>query len=151
MRSLHRSLAGSATYSPVPLPPTTPYTRQYLISTTGTPSQRSNDTAATTTIADDLPMNSSKSKLSSSSSMMPSPPPITEWKRHEFLLSFLTSRDAPSRSPTQDVELLTNVAGAAALTLDQEIQTKWEGDVITSYRRFDVRAVNGRKRKSPGD
>src|SRR6266850_2141241 len=151
MRSLHRSLAGSATYSPVPLPLTTPYARQYLISTTGTPSQRSNDTVATTITAEDSPTSSSKSRPNSSSSTTPSLPPVTDLKRHEFLLSFLTSKDAPSRSPIQDVELLTSVAGAAALTMDREIQTRREGDVIASYRRFDVRAVSGRKRKSPGD
>ena len=51
----------------------------------------------------------------------------------------------------QDVGLLTSVTAAATLMMDQEIQSKWEGDVITSYWRFDVRAVNGQKRKSPGD
>src|SRR6266850_4000002 len=67
MRSLHRSLAGPATYSPDPLPLTTPYARQYLISTTGTPSQRSSDTVATTTTAAGLPTNSSRSRPNSSS------------------------------------------------------------------------------------
>src|SRR6267142_322210 len=130
MRSLHRSLAGSATYSPAPLLLTTPYARQYLISTTGTPSQRSSDTVAMTTNAEDSPTSTHKSKPSSSSLTMPSPPLATEWKRHEFLLSFLTSKDAPSRSHTQDVELLTSVVGTAALTMDREIKTKREGDVI---------------------
>src|SRR6266850_5175 len=151
MRSLHRSLAGSATYSPVPPPLTTPYVKQYLTSTTGMLPPRSSNTVATTTTADASLMSSPRSRLSSSSSTTPLQPPVTDLKRHEFLLSFLTSRDAPSRSHTQDVELLTSVAAAATLTMDQEIQTKREGDVIASYRRFDVRAMNGRKRKSPGD
>src|SRR6266850_5856525 len=148
MRSLHRSLAGSATYSPVPPPLTTPYVRQYLTSTTGTLPPKSSDTVATTTTADALLTSLPKSKPSASSSTTPFQPPLTDLKRHKFLLSFLTSRDAPSRSHTQDVELLTSIAAAATSTMDQEIQTKREGDVIASYRRFDVRAMNGRKRKS---
>jgi len=80
---------------------------------------------------------------------MPSLPPVTEWKWHEFLLLFLTSRDAPTRSHTQDVGLLTSVAATATLTMDQEIHSRREGDVIASYRQFDVQAVNGWKRKHP--
>src|SRR6267142_2656426 len=112
MRSLHCSLAGSATYSPAPLPPTTPYARQYLTSTTGMPSLRLSDTAAMMTIADTSPTNSHNSSANSPSSTTPSPLPITKWKWHEFPLSFLTSRDAPTRSHTQDVGLLTSVATA---------------------------------------
>jgi len=151
MRSLHRSLAGSAIYSPVPPPPTTPYARQYLTSTTGMPSLRLSDTAAMMTTADASLTNSHSSSASSPSSMMPSPQLATEWKQHEFLLLFLTSRDAPTCSHTQDVRLLTSVVATAALTMDQEIHSRWEGDVITSYQRFDVRVVNGWKRKSPED
>src|SRR6266850_5140197 len=126
MRSLHRSLAGSATYSPVPPPLTMPYARQYLTSTTGTPSLRLSDTAATMTTADTLPTNSHNSSASSPSSMMPSPPHATEWKRHEFLLLFLTSRDMLTRSHTQDVELLTSVAAMATLTMDWKIHSRQE-------------------------
>src|SRR6266850_2434325 len=151
MRSLHCSLAGSATYSPVPLPPTTPYARQSLISTIGTPSWRSSDIVATTTTADALLMSSHSSSASSPSSTMPSLLPTTEWKRHEFLLSFLTSRDTLTRSHTQDVGLLTSVATAAAWMMDQEIHSRQEGDVIASYWQFDIQAVNGWKHKSPGD
>src|SRR6266850_1987082 len=64
MRSLHCSLAGSATYSPAPLPPTTPYARQYLTSTTGMPSLRLSDTATTMTTADALLMNLHNSSAS---------------------------------------------------------------------------------------
>jgi len=64
-------------------------------------------------------------------------------------LKFLTSRDALTRSHTQDVGLLTSVATATTLTMDQEIQSRREGDVIASYRRFNVQAVNGRKHKRP--
>src|SRR6267142_1410061 len=134
MRSLHRSLAGSATYSPAPLLPTTPYARQYLTLTTGMPSLRLSDTAAMMTIADTSPTNSHNSSANSPSSTTPSPLPITKWKWHEFPLSFLTSRDAPTRSHTQDVGLLTSVATAAALMMDQEIHSRQEGDVIASYR-----------------
>jgi len=83
--------------------------------------------------------------------MTPLPLPATTWRWHKFLLSFLTSRDEPSLSPTQDVALLTNVAVAAALTMDQELHSRREGDVIASYRWFDVRAIGGRKRKHPGN
>jgi len=83
--------------------------------------------------------------------MMPSPPLATDLKQHKFLLSFLTSRDALSPSHTQDVGLLTSVATAATLTMDREIHSEWEGDVIASYRWFDIRAINGQKHKSPGD
>src|SRR6267142_2550537 len=151
MRSLHCTLAGSATYSPAPLLPTTPYARQYLTSTTGMPSLRLSDTTATTTTANVLPTSSCKSSVSSPSSMTPLPPPATEWKWHKFLLSFLTLRDALTRSHTQDIGLLTSVAAMAMLTMDREIHSRQEGDVIASYRQFNVRAMNGRKCKSPGD
>src|SRR6266850_5126387 len=113
MRSLHRSLAGSATYSPAPPLPTTPYARQYLSSMTGTPSLRLSDTTATTTTADALPMSSRNSSASSPLLMTPSPLLATKWKWHEFLLSFLTSRDTLTCSHTQDVRLLTSVVAAA--------------------------------------
>src|SRR6267142_1481589 len=80
MRSLHRSLAGSATYSPAPLLLTTPYARQYLTSTTGTLLPRSSDTITTTTTADALLMNSHSPIVSSPLSTMPLLPPATEWK-----------------------------------------------------------------------
>src|SRR6266850_1751755 len=76
MRSLHHSLAGSATYSPAPLPLTTPYTRQYLTLTIGTPLQRWSATAATTTTADALLTSSHSSSASSPSSTMPLQLPI---------------------------------------------------------------------------
>jgi len=101
------------------------------------------------TTADALLMNLHNSSASSPSLMTPLPPPVTEWKWHEFLLSFLTSRDVPTCSHTQDVGLLTSIATAAALMMDQEIQSRWEGDVIASYRQFNVRATNGQKRKHP--
>src|SRR6266850_475096 len=115
MQSLHHSLAGSATYSLVPLPPTMPYARQYLILTTGMLLQRWNATTATTTTTTTSPTNSRNSSASSPLSTMPSLPPTTGWKWHKFLLLFLTSRDAPSPSPTQDIALLTNITAMAAL------------------------------------
>src|SRR6266850_6446892 len=151
MRSLHCSLAGSATYSPAPLPLTTPYARQYLTSTTGMPSQRWSTTTAMMTTADASPMSSHSSNANLPSLMMPLPLPATIWKQHKFLLSFLTLRDMPSPSPTQDIALLTNVATAVTLMMDQELHSRREGDVIALYRWFNVRAVGGRKHKSPGD
>src|SRR6266850_685442 len=151
MRSLHCSLAGSATYSLAPLPLTTPYARQYLTSTTGMPSQRWSTTTAMMTTTDASPMSSHSSNANLPSLMMPLPLPATIWKQHKFLLSFLTLRDMPSPSPTQDIALLTNVATAVTLMMDQELHSRREGDVIALYRWFNVRAVGGRKHKSPGD
>ena len=93
MRLLHCSLAGSATYSQDPLPPTTPYARQSLILMTGMQSQRLNATATTMTTTNASLTNLPKSRLSSPLLRTPSPLPITGWKWHEFLLSFLTLRD----------------------------------------------------------
>src|SRR6267142_1487670 len=151
IQSLHRSLAGSATYSPAPLPPTTPYVRQSLSSMTGTPSQRWSTTAATMITIDASLTSFARSSVSSPSSTTPSLPLATTWRRHEFLLSFLTLKDKPSPSPTQDVTLLTSVAAASTLTMDQELHSRREGDVIALYRRFDIRRIGGRKHKNPGD
>src|SRR6266850_7698898 len=92
-----------------------------------------------------------RSSASLPSSMTPLPPPATAWRQHEFLLSFLTLRDEPSLSLTQPVALLPRVAAASTLTMDQELHSRREGDVIASYQWFDVRAIGGRKRKNPGD
>jgi len=40
---------------------------------------------------------------------------------------------------------------ASALTMDQELHSRREGDVIASYQQFNVRAIEGRKYKNPGD
>src|SRR6267142_1865527 len=151
IQSLHCSLAGSATYSPAPLPPTMPYARQSLTLTTGTPSQKWSTTATTTITVNASAMSFARSSASSPSSMMPLLPLTTTWRQHKFLLLFLTLKDEPSPSPTQDIALLTSVAAAFALTMDQELHSRREGDVITSYQRFDIKAVGGQKCKNPGD
>ena len=133
MRSLYHSLAGLATYLQAPLLLITPYTRLYPTSMTGMLSQRSSAIAATTTTVNDLPMSSTKSRLSSPLSKMPLPPPITRWKQHKFLLSFLTSRDMPSLMPSEDIILLNHVAVEAATIMDQELHSRAEGDVIATY------------------
>ena len=35
--------------------------------------------------------------------------------------------------------------------MDQELHSRTEGDVIATYRQFDIRAVGGQKCKSPKD
>ena len=150
-RSLSCSLAGSTTCLPAPLPLIMPCTRPHLTSMTGTWSLRSSNTTTMMTTTNTFPTSSTRSRPSSPLLRMPLSPSTTSWKQHKFLLSFLTSGDVPSLMPSKDIALLNHVATSAATMMDQELHSRMEGDVITSYRRFNARVVGGKKRKSPED
>jgi len=82
----------------------------------------------------------------------PSTPPDTALKQLAFLLSFSRGKP-PSHKPSVDNTSITNEAPMeATMVMDQELHSRMKGDVIASYRLFDVRAIGGSwKHKSIGD
>src|SRR6266850_192274 len=151
MRSLIHYHAGSTTYALVPLPLTTPCVKPCQISTIGMRSQRLNVIATTTTTATALPLNSTKSRPNSSSSRTPFTPPNTNSKWCTFLLSFSTLRVRLSHRPNVDAASPSKAPAEATTTMDQELHSRTEGDVIVMYWCFNVVAVNGKKHKSLKD